>query len=100
MVVAAAMHMQFITAKQQEDHAVKLDERSRNEGCAPATARRRFFRVVLVMRRMVLRRSISWRKCTVSGAVAPPCSLRSRSRISSLSNGWGTCAMCSMHAIS
>mmetsp|Transcript_13360 Transcript_13360/g.32665 ORF Transcript_13360/g.32665 Transcript_13360/m.32665 type:complete len:267 (-) Transcript_13360:4728-5528(-) len=56
----------------------------------PAIASRRFLSVVVVRRVMMLRRSISCRRCTVSGCVGPPGSFLSFSLVSSLSNTGGT----------
>ena len=63
---------------------------------APAMAKRRFCSVVVVSAIVLLRRSISWRRCTVNGCAGPPGSLRSLSRTSSRSNAGGACIR--MHA--
>ena len=42
----------------------------------PATANRKFFSVFVARLMMMFRRSISCRRCTVSGCVGPPGSLR------------------------
>ncbi len=61
-------------------------------GRAPAMARRRLRSMAVVSASTALRRSSSWRRCTVSGCVGPPGSRRSFSRVASFSNSGGTCA--------
>mmetsp|Transcript_23991 Transcript_23991/g.78016 ORF Transcript_23991/g.78016 Transcript_23991/m.78016 type:complete len:204 (+) Transcript_23991:394-1005(+) len=74
--------------------------RSPARATVPAMARRRFLSVLDVRLITTLRRSISWRRKTVSGCAGPPGSFLSFSRVSSFSKALGTLARSSSAVLS
>ena len=86
-------------SQDHRSHAVGMDAlnsfssastRSPASAMVPAMASLKFLSVLVVRLMMMFRRSISCLKCTVSGCVGPPGSLRSASLVISLTNAGGT----------